>query len=79
MFISLRYDNLRIIFLTLAPVNIRSRIIPTLALVKIPPRIIPTLALVKIPPQIIPTLALVKIRSYQKKLDQYFFSYSSAE
>ena len=34
--------------MTLAPVNIRSRIIPILALVKIPPRIIRTLALVKI-------------------------------
>jgi hypothetical protein len=50
---SLCYDDLFIIFLTLAPVNI-------------PPRIIPTLALVKILLQIIPTLALVKIHSYQK-------------
>jgi hypothetical protein len=48
MFISLCYDDLFIIFLTLTPVNIRSRIISTLALVKIPPRIIRTLALVKI-------------------------------
>ena len=47
--------------MTLAPVNIRTRIIPTLALVKIPPRIIPT-------------LALVKIRSYKKSV--YIFSYS---
>jgi len=58
MFISLCYDDFFIIFLTLAPVNIRSRIIPTLVLVKIPPRIIPT-------------LALVKIHSYEK--NQYIF------
>jgi len=35
MFISLCYDDLFIIFLTLASMNIRARIIPTLALVKI--------------------------------------------
>jgi len=51
--IDLCHDNLLIIFLTLASVNIRSWIFPILALVKIPPRIIPT-------------LTLVKIRSYEK-------------
>jgi hypothetical protein len=46
MFISLCYDDLFIILMTLVPVNIQARIIPT--------------------------LTLVKIRSYGKKLDQYF-------
>jgi len=52
MFISLCYDDLFTIFLTLTPVNIRARIIPT--------------------------LALVKIRSYEKKLDQYFLFHTLA-